>query len=74
MMGGDEAELIRLWRENRGEVELEDLAHNLAVQLGAVTEDLIRRWYQTPACHQGCAKAPSASHQQMDGGQFGWAG
>jgi len=39
IMGGDEAELIRLWREKRGEVEL-------AVQLGAVTEDLIRRWYQ----------------------------
>jgi len=46
IMGGDEAELIRLWREKRGEVELEDLADNLAVQLGAVTEDLIRRWYQ----------------------------
>ena len=46
MMGGDEAELIRLWRGNRGEVELEGLADNLAVQLGAVTEDLIRRWYQ----------------------------
>ena len=45
-MGGDEAELIRLWRGNRGEVELEGLADNLAVQLGAVTEDLIRRWYQ----------------------------
>src|SRR6202790_5562238 len=46
IMGSDEAALIRLWREKRGEVEPEDLSGNLIVQLGAVTEDLNRRWYE----------------------------
>jgi predicted phage-related endonuclease len=46
VMGSDEAALIRLWREKRGEVEPEDLSGNLIVQLGVVTEDLNRRWYE----------------------------
>jgi predicted phage-related endonuclease len=46
IMGNDEAALIRLWREKRGEVEPEDLSGNLVVQLGLVTEELNRRWYQ----------------------------
>jgi predicted phage-related endonuclease len=46
IMGDDEAALIRLWREKRGEVEPEDLSGNLIVQLGLATEDLNRRWYQ----------------------------
>ena len=33
-MGSDEAALIRLWREKRGEAEPEDLSGNLIVQLG----------------------------------------
>jgi hypothetical protein len=45
-MGTDEAALVRLWREKRGEVETEDLSDNLTVQLGTVTEDLNRRWYE----------------------------
>ena len=45
-MGNDEARLVRLWREKRGEVEPEDLSDNLIVQLGTVTEDLNRRWYE----------------------------
>ena len=45
-MGDDEAALLRLWREKRGEVEPEDLSGNLIVQLGVVTEDLNRRWYE----------------------------
>ena len=47
IMGEDEAALLRLWREKRGEAEPEDLSGNLIVQLGAVTEDLNRRWYET---------------------------
>ena len=35
IMGNDEAALLRLWREKRGEVEPEDLSGNLIVQLGA---------------------------------------
>ena len=46
IMGNDEAALVRLWREKRGEVEPEDLSGNLIVQLGVVTEDLNRRWYE----------------------------
>jgi predicted phage-related endonuclease len=46
IMGNDEAALIRLWREKRGEVGPEDLSGNLTVQLGKVTEDLNRRWYE----------------------------
>jgi predicted phage-related endonuclease len=47
IMGDDETALIRLWREKRGEVDPEDLSGNLIVQLGVVTEDLNRRWYET---------------------------
>src|ERR1700679_4043019 len=46
IMGADEAALVRLWREKRGEVEPEDLSGNLIVQLGVATEDLNRRWYE----------------------------
>ncbi len=46
ILGNDEAALLRLWREKRGEVEPEDLSGNLIVQLGLATEDLNRRWYQ----------------------------
>src|SRR5262249_44348258 len=46
IMGDDEERLVRLWREKRGEVEPEDVSGNLLVQLGAVTEDLNRRWYE----------------------------
>jgi predicted phage-related endonuclease len=46
IMGDDEAALLRLWREKRGEVEPEDLSGNLIVQLGVVTEALNRHWYE----------------------------
>src|SRR5579862_8815517 len=46
IMGTDEAALVRLWREKRGEAEPPDLRANLVVQLGVVTEDLNRRWYE----------------------------
>jgi predicted phage-related endonuclease len=46
IMGDDEAALLRLGREKRGEVEPEDHSGNLVVQLGVVTEELNRRWYE----------------------------
>jgi predicted phage-related endonuclease len=46
IMGDDEAALLRLWREKRGEVEPEDLSGDLLVQLGTVTEQLNRHWYE----------------------------
>jgi predicted phage-related endonuclease len=45
-MGVNETALIRLWREKRGEVEPEDLSGNLIVQLGLVTENLNRQWFE----------------------------
>src|SRR5688572_23326342 len=46
IMGSDEAALLRLWREKRGEVEPEDLSGSLVVQLGLATETLNRIWYE----------------------------
>jgi hypothetical protein len=52
IMGSDEAALLRLWREKRGEVEPEDLSSNLVVQLGVATEELNRLWYERNTGHQ----------------------
>jgi predicted phage-related endonuclease len=46
IMGSDEAALVRLWREKRGEAEPEELCGNLLVQLGAATGELNRSWYE----------------------------
>ena len=46
IMGDDEAALVRLWQEKRGAIEPQDLSGNLIVQLGLVTEDLNRCWYE----------------------------
>jgi predicted phage-related endonuclease len=51
IMGDDEAALVRLWQEKRDHIEPEDLSGNLIVQLGAVTEDLNRRWYEVNTKH-----------------------
>jgi predicted phage-related endonuclease len=51
IMGSDESALMRLWREKRGEVEPEDLSGNLIVQLGTVTEDLNRHWFERNTGH-----------------------
>ena len=45
-MGQDEAALLRLWREKRGELEPLDLSGNLIVQLGVATEPLNRHWFE----------------------------
>jgi predicted phage-related endonuclease len=49
IMGNDEAALLRLWKEKRGEAEPQDLSGNLIVQLGVATEGLNRRWYEANA-------------------------
>ncbi len=43
IMAGDEAALVRLWKEKRGEAEPEDLSDNLIVQLGVAT---FAQWLQ----------------------------
>src|SRR6202045_1693801 len=63
VMGSDEAALVRLWREKRGEAEPEDLSGNLIVQLGLVTEALNRHWFerntgQTVECVQHRVRHP----------------
>jgi YqaJ-like viral recombinase domain len=51
IMGNDEAALLRLWREKRGEADPEGLSGNLIVQLGAATEELNRVWYERNTGH-----------------------
>jgi putative phage-type endonuclease len=51
IMGDNDAALIRLWREKRGELESEDLSRNLVVQLGVATEPLNRIWYECNTGH-----------------------
>jgi predicted phage-related endonuclease len=46
IMGDDEAALVWLWRQKRGEVEPQDLSGNLVVQLGKATEELNCSWYE----------------------------
>src|SRR5689334_3648952 len=46
IMGNDEVALLRLWQEKRGDLRPEDLAGNLVVQLGVVTEVLNRHWFE----------------------------
>jgi predicted phage-related endonuclease len=52
IMGKDEKALLRLWKEKRGEVPGVDLSGELIVQLGLVTEDLNRRWYERSSGYQ----------------------
>jgi predicted phage-related endonuclease len=51
IMGSDEAALVRLWREKRGEAEPEDFSDNLVIQLGTATEALNRTWYERNTGH-----------------------
>src|SRR3981081_2092603 len=52
IMGKDEKSLVVLWREKRVEVVPLDLSSVLIVQLGLVTEDLNRRWYELNSGHR----------------------
>ena len=69
IMGNDDADLLRLWREKRGEIEPPDFSNNLIVQLGTVTEELNR--CLVSALHrsdgQGRPAASTTSGPQMDG-------
>ena len=70
IMGEDEAALVRLWKEKRGEVEPEDLSGDLLVQLGSVTEPLNRHWYErtpgksSPRCSGWCFTPFTAGWRQ----------
>jgi hypothetical protein len=62
IMGDDQASLLRLWREKRGEIEPEDLSGNLIVQLGVVTESaLVRGQYGLGDYGRPAANPPSGA-------------
>ena len=69
IMGDDEAALVRLWREKRGEVEPEDLSANLVVQLGrrhrGSQSALVRGQYR--AGDHRCPTADSSPGDPLDG-------
>jgi len=65
IMGGDEAALVRLWREKRCEAEPEDLSGNLIVQLGTVTEELNRTWYERDTGRQVTAVQRRVKHSAI---------
>ena len=69
IMGGDEAALIRLWREKRGEAEPEDLSGNLIVQLGTATEELNRALVRAQHRADGrrCPASGEALGHSLDG-------
>jgi putative phage-type endonuclease len=65
IMGNDEAALLRLWREKRGEVGPEDLSGNLVVQLGTATEELNRSWYERNTGHRITAVQSRVKHSAI---------
>ena len=66
IMGDDEAALVRLWREKRGEAEPPDYSDNLIVQLGLATEPLNRRWYEKIRAGDQAATSPPALTQAKE--------
>jgi predicted phage-related endonuclease len=65
IMGKDEKALARLWKEKRGETAPLDLSKELIVQLGLVTEDLNRRWYELNSGHRISDVQRHAVHQTI---------
>jgi predicted phage-related endonuclease len=65
IMGKDEKALLRLWKEKRGEGSLVDLSGVLIVQLGLVTEDLNRRWYELNSGHRISDVQRHATHKSI---------
>jgi predicted phage-related endonuclease len=63
IMGKDDKALQRLWREKRGEAAGLDLSGELIVQLGLVTEDLNRRWFERQSGHRIVAVQRHAIHR-----------
>src|SRR5665647_2385042 len=65
IMGKDEKSLHRLWSEKRGEAAPADLSNVLIVQLGLVTEDLNRRWYELNSGHRVTDTQRHAVHRTI---------
>jgi len=65
IMGKDEKALLQLWKEKRGEAAAPDLSGELIVQLGLVTEDLNRRWFERQSGHRIVAVQRHAIHRAL---------
>jgi predicted phage-related endonuclease len=65
IMGKGEKALLQLWREKRGEGAPPDLSGVLVVQLGVVTEDLNRRWYELNSGYRVLNIQHHAVHRTM---------
>lgn len=63
IMGKDQKALTRLWKEKRGEIGGLDLSGELIVQLGLVTEDLNRLWFERQSGHRVIAVQRHAIHR-----------
>ena len=76
IMGDDEAALLRLWQEKRGEVEPEDLSGNLIVQLGVghrgPQSALVRGQFRAGHYRYPAARSPPGS--ALDGCHPRWPG
>src|SRR5438034_2216279 len=74
IMGNDEASLVRLWREKRGEAEPEDLSGNL-IRPARVrhrgTQPLLVRAQHRPAGWERAAPREACGHS-LDGGNPRW--
>ncbi len=65
IMGADRDAITQLWREKRGEIEPPDLSDVLIVQMGLVTEDLNRRWYERNSRRKVHSVQYRAYHRQL---------
>jgi predicted phage-related endonuclease len=65
VMGQDEAALVQLWREKRGEIAPVDLSGELVVQLGTATENLNRLWYERNSGHRVGSVQRRAKHRAI---------
>src|SRR3954452_14504267 len=67
IMGPDQAALLRLWREKRGEVEPQNLSGTRLVQLARATDDLNRRW-----CEASTAQSARDAQRHVRHPVFRW--
>ena len=74
IMGGNEAAMIELWQQKRGEAEPPDLSSNLIVQLGLATEGLNRFWFERMSGHRAVPDPQVSPLCCLDGRHPGWAG
>jgi hypothetical protein len=74
IMGTDEAALVRLWQEKRGETGPPDYSDNLLVQLGVATEPLKSALVRENdrEAHQGRPELDSAPSAPLDGRYARW--